>query len=173
MSLSREKPLCFQLTAPEALHYVPRVPGLLWLQLRTLAQFNWEPHALSRTRVLPLDHRVRTDRADHKSWAPRERGTTLLSRDVLRVTWPAQLAREQGVHLISLHHWPRVWGAQPAPSLSHHTRNCNVIIPHQNVLAIKQPATSRAPAAITISCSMLGDLWPTLCTRSPVTPLET
>ena len=57
-----------------------------------------EPHALSRTRVLPLDHRVRTDRADHKSWAARERGTTLLSRDVLRVTWPAQLAREQGVH---------------------------------------------------------------------------
>ena len=45
-----------------------------------------EPLALSRTRVLPLDHRVRTDRADHKSWAARERGTTLLSRDVLRVT---------------------------------------------------------------------------------------
>ena len=58
-----------------------------------------EPHALSRTRVLPLDHRVRTDRADHQSWAVRERGTTLLSRDVLRVTWPAQLAREhQWVH---------------------------------------------------------------------------
>ena len=45
-----------------------------------------EPLALSRTRVLPLDHRVRTDRAVHKSWAVRERGTTLLSRDVLRVT---------------------------------------------------------------------------------------
>ena len=37
-----------------------------------------EPHALSRTRVLPLDHRVRTDRADHKSCSARERGTSLL-----------------------------------------------------------------------------------------------
>ena len=45
-----------------------------------------EPHALSRIRVLPLDHRVRTDRADHKSWAPRERGPTLLSRD--QPSWP-------------------------------------------------------------------------------------
>ena len=43
-------------------------------------------NAFSRTRLLPLDHRVRTDRADHKSCAARKRGATLLSRDVLRVT---------------------------------------------------------------------------------------
>ena len=40
-----------------------------------------------------------------------------------------------------LSHWPRVWGPQPAPSLSHHTRNCSIMIPHQPECACNQ-ATS-------------------------------
>ena len=92
MSLIRERPVSFQLTVVSYQKCSSRSPdfgGCSFERSPDLIEslFN----AFSRTRLLPLDHRVRTDRADHKSWAARERGhhTAVTWRAEGHVTSPA------------------------------------------------------------------------------------